>query len=110
MAKRTIGVERLFNLGNYKNVRISEFVELDDKDWTEEELDLWRILTVFNAYWTFASHQDIATRVLGEELPAMIEMIEDERGAVIKEIVEAARKLTEEEVKEDVAEVLDVAE
>lgn len=78
MAKRVIGAERLFSLGDYKNVRLIETVEFDDEGYDDEALDAVRYITFLNLYLGFAMHQKVLKEV-------------KEVGFVPEEIMEWAR-------------------
>jgi len=57
MAKRKFGVERLFNLGSFKNVRVIEQVEIDDDQYTEDEISGMRMLLLLRTYEVFAKNK-----------------------------------------------------
>lgn len=90
MAKRTIGAERLFSLGNYKNLRLIESVEFDDEGFDDEKLDLIRYANILNLYIGFAIHQD------------MLQLVKDTGfdPESIRVLVESERKRLEEDYKE----------
>lgn len=95
MAKRTLGVDRLFSLGNFKNLRITEMIELDDSEMSDEELEAVRAMNILSVYSTFALHQTLLHNIAnaGFDPAAIIEIVEDAR----KEI---ERLLIEEQVEE----------
>ena len=67
MAKRQIGVERLFNLGQYKNLRLTELVEVNDEDMTEQELEALRMIMLLNVYQSFGMHKVILSQIAEAE-------------------------------------------
>jgi hypothetical protein len=81
MAKRVIGAERLFSLGDYKNVRLIESMEFDDEGYDDEALDAIRYITMLNLYIGFAIHQKVLEHVKQEGFnpDAIIKFVASER-------------------------------
>lgn len=81
MAKRTIGAERLFSLGDYKNIRLIESMEFDDEGLTDEDLDAIRLTNIYNLYMGFAMHQMVLQDVkeVGFDPQEIMEVVMSER-------------------------------
>jgi len=81
MAKRVIGAERLFSLGDYKNVRLIESMEFDDEGLTDDELDSLRLANIYNLYMGFALHQLVlrAVKEAGFDEASIARMVVEER-------------------------------
>ena len=81
MANRIIGAERLFSLGDYKNIRLIESVEFDDEGFTDDELDSLRLANLYNLYMGFALHQLVLKGVkeLGFDEASVARMVVEER-------------------------------
>lgn len=80
--KRTIGVERLFSLGKFKNIRFIESIEIpDDEGMTEDDLDILRSLSISNVYMSFAAHQLMLENINEVDWKAedVIRIIKEER-------------------------------
>lgn len=90
MAKRTIGAERLFSLGDYKNVRLIESMEFDDEGLTNEQLDALRYENILNLYLGFALHQIVLQDVkgVGFDPQEIIEIVKLERQNLVEETTE----------------------
>lgn len=88
MAKREFGVERLFNLGSFKNLRVREFIELDDDQYSEEQIDAVRMLMLLNAYKVFG---------MNKTLLESMEIAQKDKGSPLDgiEIIEIAEVLIE---------------
>jgi len=84
--QRTISLERLFTLGQYKNMKWIEAVQFDDTDMTTEWMDMLRYSLALNCYLGFAIHNfvDDELKELGEAVPLtpenIIHLIARERG------------------------------
>lgn len=57
MAKRELGIERVFNLGPYKSLRVKESVEVDDDNYTDDEISGLRMLLLLSAYELFGMNK-----------------------------------------------------
>ena len=111
MAKRTIGAERLFSLGDYKNLRLIESVEFDDDGYTQDDLDLMRYMNILNLYMGFATHQDVLQKVKegGFNTDAIVDMV----FAARRELMEGARQDLQEvkqELVDETVKVLDLVD
>ena len=89
MAKRIIGAERLFSLGDYKNVRLIESMEFDDEGLTDDELDSLRLANIYNLYMGFALHQMVLKDVkrLGFDEASVARMVIEERQQLAENVV-----------------------
>ena len=54
--QRTISFERIFNLGNYENIKWREEATFDDADMSDAQIDLLRHGLVLNAFMGKALH------------------------------------------------------
>ena len=100
MAKRVIGAERLFSLGDYKNVRLIESMEFDDEGLTDIALDALRFVNILNLYAGFALHQSVLQDVkeAGFDPRQVMEMVLSKR----QNVEETLANLVEvEEVEND---------
>ena len=98
MAKRIISAERLFSLGDYKNVRLIESMEFDDEGLTDDELDSLRLANIYNLYMGFALHQMVLQTVkkLGFDEASVARMVVEER----QQLAENVSSLVEMEESE----------
>ena len=98
MAKRIIAAERLFSLGDYKNVRLIESMEFDDEGLNDNELDGLRLANIYNLYMGFALHQLVLKEVkaLGFDEAAVARMVVEER----QQLAENVDSLVEVEEQE----------
>ena len=98
MAKRIISAERLFSLGDYKNVRLIESMEFDDEGLTDDELDSLRLANIYNLYMGFALHQMVlqAVKKLGFDEASVARMVVEER----QQLAENVSSLVETEESE----------
>ena len=98
MAKRIISAERLFSLGDYKNVRLIESMEFDDEGLTDDELDSLRLANISNLYMGFALHQMVlrAVKKLGFDEASVARMVVEER----QQLAENVSSLVETEESE----------
>lgn len=98
MAKRTLGVDRLFSLGNYKNLRITEIVEIDDSEVSKDELEALRAMNILSVYSTFAMHQTLLKRIagVGFDPAAIADIIEDARKEIAQLLIEQVEETEDE--------------
>lgn len=102
MAKRVIGAERLFSLGDYKNVRLIESMEFDDEGMTDSDLDALRLMNMYNLYLGFAMHQLVLQGVkeVGFDPTEVMRVVFEERSKLeetINELQDFEREVEEDE-------------
>jgi len=82
--ERVISLERLFTLGQYKNMKWIETVEFNDFDMTDTDVDLLRYALILNTYLGFALHRKFLEDVNASEFNAdeIIHLVMRERGMI----------------------------
>lgn len=98
MGSRKVAVDRLFNLGDYKNVRFSEEVEVDE-DVSDEFMDVLRYGLILNAYMGFALHHKLLKEVnaAGWDPDEIMTIVLRERGLLEEEGLVLKVQLVEED-------------
>lgn len=91
MAKRTVGAERIFNLGQYQNIKWIELLEFDDSEMDQDTLDMLRYSTVLNLYMSYALHQTFIKQLKKGSFdpPDIMELVAKER-SILNEAGETA--------------------
>lgn len=75
MAKRAISVERLFNLGNYSNIKFVETMEFDDELLDENQVAALRHMAILSVYHNFMLHRKINAQLEGLGPDKVLELL-----------------------------------
>lgn len=87
MAKRELGIERVFDLGAYKSLRVKESVVVDEDNYSEEEVTGLRMLLLLRAYEVFAYNKVLMSTMAEMQRENGEALTGDQILAIVRELI-----------------------
>lgn len=96
MAKRELGIERVFDLGSYKSLRVKESVVIDDDNFTEDEVSGLRTLLLLRSYEVFGINKMLMEAMAEVQTRNGESLTGEQILEIINETIEVTKEFMEE--------------
>lgn len=87
MVSRELGIERVFDLGSYKSLRIKESVVINEDNYSEEEITGLRMLLLLRAYEVFAYNKVLMSSMAEMQVEKGSSLTGEDILAIVKELI-----------------------